>query len=446
MTETAPVVTWFETWRREQLSGARFSCRPIRWSDSQDWSLVDGRWAHASGGFFSVVGVRTQANDPRLDGCEQPILDQRTPAVIGLALSIEPDGVWLLFQGRIEPGNVGGLQLAPTVQSTKANYTRLHGGRPTSYLDLFVGSNRPPLHDSLQSEEGSRYFAKYNRTLVVDTSLDRQAVADPRFRWLGLQELRLLSAHSHCINTDARSVLSLADWDLLAQPRRAFEDGTADGAALRRSFEARWLHRTYREVAQTLAHWRIRANIHHELVPIRALSAWRMNDEALHGTGDNPPFTIRQYRIHAANREVTTWDQPLVDSRSSGRIVLVGQQRDGVWQFWIRAAFEPGLADGVALSASYVLAPGAPDSGGEGWRVGGPGVRILAALQQSEEGGRFHQDVNAYAVVIAPPDLQGPDDHEGFWLTLGEVKDLMESPGICAIELRCVCSLLLRFL
>ena len=36
-----------------------------------------------------------------------------------------------LLQSKIEPGNINGVQLSPTVQATKSNYLRKHGGKNT---------------------------------------------------------------------------------------------------------------------------------------------------------------------------------------------------------------------------------------------------------------------------------------------------------------------------
>jgi oxidase EvaA len=266
----------FETWRLKQLADAGFGCRPIPFSLSREWTFVDGRWRHVSAGFFSVIGLRTEANDTRLDGLEQVILDQRTPAIIGLAVSVQPTGVWSLLQGRIEPSNEGGLQLAPTVQSTKANYTRVHGGRATSYLEPFLNAQIPALYDGMQSEEGSRYLSKYNRTVVKAVDMNPRDPLEKGFCFIDRDGLRSLIARDHCINTDARSVLACADWDLLARPRRAFEDGTEAGAMLRRSFECRWKQVSFREISETLAHWRTRANVHHQILPLDALACWQM--------------------------------------------------------------------------------------------------------------------------------------------------------------------------
>ena len=52
-----------EEWRRKRLRDSGFACEPIAFRQSRDWFFEKGRLRHKSGGFFSVVGVRTEAND-----------------------------------------------------------------------------------------------------------------------------------------------------------------------------------------------------------------------------------------------------------------------------------------------------------------------------------------------------------------------------------------------
>ena len=42
-----------------------------------------------------------------------------------------------LLQAKAEPGNINKIQISPTVQATKSNYTRVHGGKEIPYLRYF---------------------------------------------------------------------------------------------------------------------------------------------------------------------------------------------------------------------------------------------------------------------------------------------------------------------
>ena len=74
----------------------------------------------------------------------------------------------VLVQAKVEPGNIGYAQLAPTVQATQSNYERVHGSQETPFLDWFLGQRQDAvLDDCLQSEQGSRFLGKFNRNMAV---------------------------------------------------------------------------------------------------------------------------------------------------------------------------------------------------------------------------------------------------------------------------------------
>ena len=42
-----------------------------------------------------------------------------------------------LLQAKVEPGNINKIQISPTVQATKSNYLRIHGGKTIAFLKFF---------------------------------------------------------------------------------------------------------------------------------------------------------------------------------------------------------------------------------------------------------------------------------------------------------------------
>ena len=90
---------------------------------SREWVLRDGRIVHRTGRYFAVTGVAGA------DGSAQPLLEQREIGTLGFLRAGATARVELLAQGKIEPGNVGLAQLAPTMQATASNLDRVHGGR-----------------------------------------------------------------------------------------------------------------------------------------------------------------------------------------------------------------------------------------------------------------------------------------------------------------------------
>ena len=85
---------------------------------------------HHTGRFFSVEAVTVERPDAAVPSWQQPIINQPEIGILGILVR-EIDGVLhCLMQAKQEPGNPDcGVQLSPTVQATRSNYTGVHKGR-----------------------------------------------------------------------------------------------------------------------------------------------------------------------------------------------------------------------------------------------------------------------------------------------------------------------------
>ncbi|NEE09324.1 NDP-hexose 2,3-dehydratase, partial [Streptomyces sp. SID7499] len=137
----------------------------------------------------------------------QPIIKQPEVGILGLLVK-EFDGVpHFLMQAKMEPGNPNLLQLSPTVQATRSNYTGAHRGAAVRYIDHFVSPEAGSVvADVLQSEHGSWFYRKSNRNMIVETTADVEPHED--FRWLTLGQLAQLLHQDDVVNMDTRTVLS----------------------------------------------------------------------------------------------------------------------------------------------------------------------------------------------------------------------------------------------
>src|SRR5690606_41731347 len=89
--------------------------------------------SHSSKGFVHVCGLQHQETKE-----QKLVLFQPQSALTGLAIHRKENKVYILLQARIEPGNTKVGQYRPTIQSTPANYVRLHGRTATAGVDWFT--------------------------------------------------------------------------------------------------------------------------------------------------------------------------------------------------------------------------------------------------------------------------------------------------------------------
>ena len=91
------------------------------------------------------------------------------------------------MQAKVEPGNKNKLQISPTVQATKSNYTRVHGGKKIKYLKYFLKKSNNTLAKSKQYEQGFRYLFKQNTNMIV--LVKKHIKLDQNYRWISKKDL-----------------------------------------------------------------------------------------------------------------------------------------------------------------------------------------------------------------------------------------------------------------
>ncbi|MCX6631375.1 MAG: NDP-hexose 2,3-dehydratase family protein, partial [Candidatus Solibacter sp.] len=216
-------------WLKHQDQRAAHHTREIALDQQKDWLFDGSQIRHRLSRFFSVAGFEYRNGR---SCCAQPLILQPEIGCLGWVTRSTPTGLEFLLQAKYEPGNCNGTQIAPTVQATKSNQDRVHGGAKVPFLHLFQPGGPTPVVDGLQTEESDRFFRKLNRNVAVEI---RGPLPHPEhFRWCGLSTLQRLLALSHTVNTDARSALVCMDWRIFQHPSPADPVLTA---ALRRSLD-----------------------------------------------------------------------------------------------------------------------------------------------------------------------------------------------------------------
>jgi len=162
-----------------------------------------------------------KTNYGNLSEWEQPIINQPEIGYLGF-ITKEFDGILhFLVQAKIEPGNVNNVQLSPTLQATRSNYTQVHNGKAPRYLEYFRDRNRcTVLLDQLQSEQGARFLHKRNRNIIVQTEENVEIHDD--FIWLTLGQIKKLIQYDNLVNMDTRTVISGIPFGSLLQVQLIF--------------------------------------------------------------------------------------------------------------------------------------------------------------------------------------------------------------------------------
>jgi len=200
-----------DQWVQSKLKRARIHSLFIPISEVKNWHFdpATGNITHDSGRFFTVMGlqVRHRCGSEEVVW-DQPVLDQPEIGILGIAAK-ECDGVLhFCLRAKEEPGNINAVQLSPTVQATYSNYSRVHGGAPPPFIELFLDPPRDRvLFAKLQTEDGGRFLFKSNRNMIVRVGSNEMAKLPDDFIWLTLRQISALMRRDNMINSCARSVL-----------------------------------------------------------------------------------------------------------------------------------------------------------------------------------------------------------------------------------------------
>jgi oxidase EvaA len=409
-------------WLEQRRAATPGQVESIEDRQLRGWSLTDDRMAivHQSGGFFSIVGVEVELERGR--GREQlasPLIAQSERGLLGLLLRVIEDRAEVLVQAKREPGDPRGAQLAPTVQATKSNYTRVHGGRRTLGLERFVQAPaRARVFDADLPEQADLFLAKFNRNTVVLVEDAPELAAEPDFRWASLAELGQALREDEAVNMSLRSVLSgLAAACIEPSPTIS----TGEGAS------ARWL-------AERRASGSRRA-IRRRL---DRLPGWRLHPGGLEPE-DPGGLSVVYVDVHFPRREVPRWTQPMLARAELGRVELhVCREPGGAPCVLLRPTLGPGQEGGVRFGPS--LHHTRADGGGEA-RGFQTAARTLFDAQLSEDGGRLLAIRHRYRVLEHRRRFDpGP---QGRWVALAELPELL-ARGCLDVEARtCLSALVL---
>ncbi|MGW1277673.1 NDP-hexose 2,3-dehydratase family protein [Streptomyces tsukubensis] len=208
------------SWITEHRAQGDLTTGPVPLSELSDWHSSPERISHASGRFFSVIGVNVSAGTREVGGWAQPMVEPHGTGLIAVLVK-EIDGVLhVLMQAGAEPGYVDGVELSPTVQCIPESYEILPGAARPRYLDDMLSARADRIRFScLLSEEGGRFHHALNRYLVVEAEGDAGALEDRDHRWLTLHQLGALLRHSHYLNVQARSLVACLHSLLAPRPR-----------------------------------------------------------------------------------------------------------------------------------------------------------------------------------------------------------------------------------
>jgi oxidase EvaA len=466
LTEYNPYCTTEEirSWLCYLNAKTHFNVERVPLKQMKRWGFEEGtqNLHHETGGFFSIRGLSVRTNSGPIRSWSQPIIYQPEVGLLGI-LTKKIDGIlYFLMQAKAEPGNLNTFQLSPTVQATKSNFTRLHGGKTTAFLEYFLGDSPAKiLIDQLQSEQGARFYKKRNRNMIVRAPDDYDIEAGFYFKWLTLGQLLRLTGIDNTVNMDARSVISCISFDPEVKTSVAPVDGPQLMSCLQSSrliqspvsplaidlmlsahSNSRPLY-TLDNLISKFTYEKTRSELFTRLISLKDVRRWKITaDEISHEEGRY--FSVIGVRVEAENREVPSWDQPILKQQSNGIVGFIARSVGGTLHFLVQMRIECGNIDILELAPTVQCitdsyAEGELPPYAEYFTQPGKITTILDILQ-SEEGGRFYHEANRNLIAYANDDFPLYEHHLYVWMTLYQFKSFIKYNNYLNVEARSLLS------
>lgn len=396
--------------------------------------------------FFQIAGLEKELEDGSV--IRQPVILQREIGFLGVICQEIHGVMHFLMQAKIEPGNVNKIQISPTIQATKSNFTQKHGGAKPPYLEYFQRASQYEIVvDQIQSEQSSRFYKKRNRNIII--RVEEEIPVLPSHKWMTLGQIKRLMRADNLVNMDTRTVLSCIPFCKLG----VCEEDLArlsflfyDQSLFRSVFKGDGSNHLP-ELYQYINNYKMFTEPKKRFVPLHELKGWRMCDERIF-CEENYPYQVIFCDIAIEGREVKQWTQPLFEAMGIATFGLICCEQKGVLKFLVRATPELGCFDGIELGPTVqreaISLPGHQETEIDRFFFDrlSQGKDIFFDHLLSEEGGRFYHEQNRN-VLMRIEEEELPELPAGYFLLdYRTLNELVQVNNTLNIQLRNLLSLL----
>jgi oxidase EvaA len=204
------IIDWFNKKREE----SDMIVEEIGIDELDKWTVDknSGNITHDSGGFFQVIGVKvTNTFDREVGkkGWTQPMIAKNPGGILGILMKRINGIPHYLLQAKAEPGNIGKLQLSPTLQATTSNLLKAHGGIKPLFAEYFDDpENTKIIYAKWQSEDGGRFHLKSNYNMIVEVNQDENFEIPDNYVWVTLFQIKQLLKIENFVGPHIRGIIS----------------------------------------------------------------------------------------------------------------------------------------------------------------------------------------------------------------------------------------------
>lgn len=434
---TSDILSWVDMIRRETT----VSIQESSLNNSNFWFYDDynGEVTNRKRSFFSIKGVRKFVDNKFVS--EQPIIVQPEIGYLGIICKKINGVINFLMQAKIEPGNINYVQISPTIQATKSNFMRVHGGKLPPYFEYFENAKRYKIvYDQIQSEQSSRFLKKRNRNIII--MVDEEVQLYNNYKWMTLGQIKALMKYDNLINMDTRTVISglpISGFRFQDEELKPLKGFFSKESFFNSVFESEAISELP-QIYYKINNYKMFQNDRTIEIPLFELTDWEMDELGITCKKESD-FVVKYYDVSIEGREVTNWNQPLFKAIGHAVYGMIISSFDGCMKILVRVKSEIGTFDKIELAPSIQW--DATHSKSQDDYIEAifrkeieTDDNITLDVMLSEEGGRFYQEQNRYIVVFIEQSKIEKLPKEYVWVSYSTLNVLVQINNCLNIQLR----------
>lgn len=434
------------SWIAEKNREIKVFINKINLAQMNDWFYDEnekGIVNHAHT-FFAINGLKKY--EEKVESVyEQPIIVQNEIGYLGIIGKVIDGIMYFLMQAKIEPGNVNKIQISPTVQATKSNFMRVHGGKSPKFIEYFSHArNFEVIVDQIQSEQSSRFYGKRNRNILI--IVDEEIEPGDSHMWMTLGQIKQLMEYDNLVNMDTRSVISCIPFALrdFTYKELVYLEGLFTDKELYNSIFFGEAGVKINKIYQYMNEVKMLDRSKVELVDLYSLNDWHFYNDAF--TSDRGEFSIIFCDIEIEGREVTKWQQPLFAAKSILILGLMYSYFDNKMNFLVHSLSEVGCFDKIEIGPTVQCTCANNEKRDSIQNVffdkykRQEGITFSGLF--SEEGGRFYHEENRNILMKVDKEEIGELPPGYFWTDYQTLNILIQFNNCLNIQLRNLLSII----
>ncbi len=398
-------------WINNQKIKNKMSISKINIMDILNWKIDSKKIYNKNKSFFSIIPFKF--TDSQKTTWFQPLIIQKEVGILGILKKRYRSLDYYLLQAKVEPGNINGIQLSPTVQATKSNYLRKHGGKKTNYLDFFIKKKNLNIVSNLKlSEQGSRYLDKSNKNILIDIK-NTKIKKIQNFIWVTKKNLNYLLNKKNLLNMDTISVLS-----------SSIKKNNIDNPINKNLI-----------ISNNLTKFKKRFTIKKKIISFGDLYNWKISKNKISDI-KSKFFSIIFLKIKTNSREVSEWFQPIISDHYISFNGFLVRSINETMHYLLQYTLEPGFTFPKYTSTVSIKNYNSKNNNTKinFFNFFKKNNKIINFIN-SDEGGRFYKNETHNSICVLNPKENLSLKKNFIWASHNQVINLINK-NLLSIEAR----------